>query len=102
MTYVCTPQTYYTDLNYEFDVGILSNYDFFPIYFPNPRVNLADVGSNNVSDVKQRIILVDLGKWVGYNHQMALVENNHQMALAVLWRPSFFINKQGLFSVCSF
>ena len=26
-----------------------------------PRVNLAEVGSNTVRDVKQRILLVDLG-----------------------------------------
>ena len=27
-----------------------------------PRVNLAEVGSNTVRDVKQRILLVDLGE----------------------------------------
>ena len=46
-----------------------------------PRANLPEVGSNTVSDVKQRILLVDLGEWFGYNHQMALVEHNQQMAL---------------------
>ena len=46
-----------------------------------PRASLPEVGSNTVSDLKQRILLVDLGEWFGYNHQMALVEHNHQMAL---------------------
>ena len=57
-----------------------------------PRVNLAEVGSNTVRDVKQRILLVDLGECFGYNHQMAPVEHNDQMAPVVLppqiWRPS--------------
>ena len=64
-----------------------------------------EVGSNAVSDVKQRILLVDLGEGFGYNHQMALVENNHQMALVVL-PPRYGVHlcyfKQGVFSVCSF
>ena len=36
-----------------------------------PRVNLAEVGSNTVSDVTQRILLHNWliwGEWVSYNH----------------------------------
>ena len=34
----------------------------FPLFISQiPRVNLAEVGSNTVRDVKQRILLVDLG-----------------------------------------
>ena len=40
--------------------------------FKIPRVNLTEVIGNTVRNVKQRILLVDLGNWVGYNHQMAL------------------------------
>ena len=73
-----------------------------PLFIPQiPRVNLAEVGSNTARDVKQRILLVDLGECFGYNHQMAPVEHNHQMAPVEhnhqmapvvlppqIWRPS--------------
>ena len=60
---------------------------FFPLFISQiPQIHLAEVGSNTVRDVKQRILLVDLGEWFGYNHQMTLVEHNHQMALVVLSR----------------
>ena len=37
-------------------------YCFPPLFISQiPRVNLAEVGSNTVRDVKQRILLVDLG-----------------------------------------
>ena len=61
-----------------------------------PRVNLAEVGSNTVRDVKQRILLVDLGECFGYNHQMAPVEHNHQMAPVCMYVCITFISDSAI------